>query len=140
MTVLSAQAQAYRLQGALVDQETGIWGYGITGQAMFLQPYTAGRVTETDAEARLRTLIGRNELLAADLDNLEAASNTWRRTFAVPMIALASRGTLNGKDNRLLDQSKRSFDHLRALFAVQNSHLSARGVRRWPPQRYSQHQ
>jgi signal transduction histidine kinase len=127
-SVLPAQAQAYRLQGALVDQETGIRGYGITGQAMFLQPYTAGRVIETDAEARLRTLIGGNELLAADLDNLERASNTWRRTFAVPIIALAGRGPLNGKDNKLLDRSKHSFDHLRTLFAAQNSHLSARAA------------
>ena len=30
--ILPAQAQAYRLQGALVDQETGVRGFGITGR------------------------------------------------------------------------------------------------------------
>ena len=40
-SILPAQAQAYRLQGALVDQETGVRGYGLTGDQRFLQPYTA---------------------------------------------------------------------------------------------------
>src|ERR1700685_627403 len=94
--ILPAQAQAYRLQGALIDQETGVRGMGITGQASFLQPYTAGLATEASAAARLRALIGGNDLLAADLRNLEQAASTWRRDFAMPMIALASRGPLNG--------------------------------------------
>jgi signal transduction histidine kinase len=123
--ILPAQAQAYRLQGALVDQETGIRGLGITGQPSFLQPYTAGLATEASAAARLRTLTGGNPLLAADLRNLEQAAIRWRRDFAMPMITLASRGPLNGKDTGLLDQSKQSFDHLRVLFAAQNSHLAA---------------
>src|SRR5487761_408956 len=38
--VTSAQAQAYRLQAALVDQEIGVRGYAITGDTQFLQPYT----------------------------------------------------------------------------------------------------
>ena len=45
-SILPAQAQAYRLQGALVDQETGVRGYGLTGDQRFLQPYTAGRAIE----------------------------------------------------------------------------------------------
>ena len=123
--ILPAQAQAYRLQGALIDQETGVRGFGITGQRSFLQPYTAGLATEGSAAARLRTLIGGNPLLAADLHNLEQAAITWRHGFAIPMITLASRGPLNGKDTGLLDQSRQSFNHLRVLFAAQNSHLAA---------------
>ena len=122
--ILPAQAQAYRLQGALIDQETGVRGFGITGQPSFLKPYTAGVATETSAAARLRTLIGGSPLLAADLRNIEQAANTWRRDFAMPMITLASRGPLDGKDIGLLDQSKQSFDHLRVLFTAQNSHLA----------------
>ena len=58
-SILPAQAQAYRLQGALVDQETGVRGYGVTGDPRFLQPYTSGRSTEQAAAAGLRTEIGR---------------------------------------------------------------------------------
>jgi hypothetical protein len=55
-TVQPAQAQAYRLQGALLDQETGIRGYGITGDVSFLSPYTSGLATEASAAGQLRAL------------------------------------------------------------------------------------
>ena len=47
----------------------------------------------------------------------------------MPLIALASHGPLGGKDTGLLDRSKQSFDHLRALFAAQNAHLAAAAAR-----------
>ena len=128
-TVLPAQAQAYRLQGALVDQETGVRGYGITGRAPFLTPYTNGLAAEASAAARLRALVGGKQPMAADLTGIEQAASSWRRTYAIPLIALARHGPLGGKDLKLLDQSRQSFDHLRALFAVQNSHLAATGAR-----------
>ena len=40
-SVQPAQAQAYRLQGALVDQETGVRGYAITGHHELLMPLVA---------------------------------------------------------------------------------------------------
>jgi len=133
--ILPAQAQAFRLQGALVDQETGVRGFGITGNRQFLQPYTAGLATETAAAARLRALTGGNRQLSADLAGLERAANAWRRASAGPLIALASRGPLatrgpqGAKDTALLDQSRNSFDHLRALFSAQNAHLAAAAAR-----------
>jgi signal transduction histidine kinase len=127
--ILPAQAQAYRLQGALLDQETGVRGYAITGRKDFLQPYTAGLVTEAAAVRQLRQLIGGNRLLSADLARVEAAANSWRRLYARPLIALASRGPLGPRDLAMLDRSKASFDHLRALFATQNAHLAAAAAR-----------
>src|SRR6266571_297577 len=128
-TVLPAQAQAYRLQGALVDQESGIRGYGISGDARFLAPYTSGLSAEAGAARQLRTLIGRKQPMAADLAGLEQAARGWRRTYAIPLIALARHGPLSGRDLALLDQGKQSFDHLRTLSAVQNSHLAAAAAR-----------
>jgi signal transduction histidine kinase len=120
-----AQAQAYRLQGALVDQETGVRGYAITGDIRFLAPYTSGRAIETSAEARLRSLIGGQQPMAGDLARLERAANAWRHTYALPLINLASHGPLNGHDMAQVTASKQSFDHLRTLFATQNGHLAA---------------
>jgi signal transduction histidine kinase len=122
--VLPAQAQAYRLQAALLDQETGVRGFGITGDPSFLQPYTAGLATETDAASRLLRLIGHDQRLSADLRGIEQAADAWRRSFALPLIALARHGPLNGKDIGLLDSSKRSFDQLRVRFARQNADLA----------------
>ncbi len=124
-SILPAQAQAYRLQGALVDQETGVRGYGITADPRFLQPYTAGRATERAAAAGLRTEIGRTQPLAGDLGRLERAADGWRAAYALPLISRARSGPLNGKDLTLLNHSKSAFDHLRALFAVQNTHLAS---------------
>ncbi len=124
-SILPAQAQAYRLQGALVDQETGVRGYGITADPRFLQPYTAGRATERAAAAELRTEIGRTQPLAGDLGRLERAADGWRAAYALPLISRARSGPLNGKDLTLLNHSKSAFDRLRALFAVQNTHLAS---------------
>ncbi|MGO9220404.1 MAG: sensor histidine kinase, partial [Streptosporangiaceae bacterium] len=124
-SILPAQAQAYRLQGGLVDQETGVRGYGITGDPRFLQPYTAGRATERAAAAELRTEIGRTQPLAGDLGRLERAADGWRAAYALPLISRARSGPLNGKDLTLLNHSKSAFDRLRALFAVQNTHLAS---------------
>ena len=127
--ILPAQAQAYRLQGALLDQETGVRGFGITGRRDFLQPYTAGLAAEAAAAGRLRQLIGGDRQQSADLARIEAAADSWRRSYARPLIALASRGPLGGRDLGLLDRSKHSFDHLRALSAAQNAHLAAAAAR-----------
>ncbi len=127
-SVLPAQAQAYRLQGALVDQETGVRGYGLTGDVRFLQPYTAGRATEQAAAARLRAQIGGNPLLIRDLARIERGAQAWRAGYAIPSINRARHGPLSGNDLAQLDRGKRAFDGLRVLFAAQNSHLAAAAV------------
>ncbi|HEX4060356.1 MAG TPA: CHASE3 domain-containing protein [Streptosporangiaceae bacterium] len=124
-SVLPAQAQAYRLQGALVDQETGVRGFGITGRPDFLQPYTAGLATESAAAAQIKRLADGSKQLSADLTGVEQAADAWRHSYALPLIALARHGPLGGQDLSLLDASKTSFNHLRALFIVQNTHLAA---------------
>ncbi len=126
--ILPAQAQAYRLQGALVDQETGVRGYGLTGDPRFLQPYTAGRATEQEAAARLRALIGGKPPLIRDLARIERAAQAWRAGYAIPSISRARHGPLTGTDLVQLDRGKQAFDRLRVLFAAQDSRLAAAAV------------
>jgi signal transduction histidine kinase len=127
--ILPAQAQAYRLQGALVDQETGVRGFALARQPDFLQPYSAGLATAASAQARLHALIGGNPSLAADLADVQRAAASWRRNYALPLIAQARKGPLSDRQIDLLDASKSSFDHLRALFARQNRELAAAASR-----------
>jgi signal transduction histidine kinase len=124
-SVLPAQAQAYRLQSALIDQETGVRGYGITGDPRFLQPYQAGLSTQASSSARLHALVATFPPLSADLGRIELAARRWRTDYAAPLIALARRGPLGTGNIAALDRSKNSFDHLRILFAAQNSRLAA---------------
>jgi signal transduction histidine kinase len=123
--ILPAQAQAYRLQVGLLDQETGVRGFGVTGRSGFLQPYTAGLATESAAAAGLRKLVGRDAQPAADLSRIERAAAAWRHTYATPLIALARHGPLSGKDLGLLEASGTSFGHLRTLLTAENSDLAA---------------
>lgn len=128
-SVWPAQAQAYRLQGALIDQETGIRGYGITGDARFLRPYHDGLAVEADSVARLRMLIGSAGPLAADLSRIQLAASQWRSAYASPLISRAGRGPLGSHDIGLVEQSKRAFGRLRALFAAENARLAAAAAR-----------
>ncbi len=123
-SILPAQAQAYRLQGALVDQETGVRGYAITGAPQFLQPYATGRVTEQAAAAELHAEIGGKRPLGGDLGRLERAADSWRAGYVLPLISRARSGPLDGQDLTFLKHSKSAFDHLRTLFAAQNTHLA----------------
>ncbi len=127
-SILPAQAQAYRLQGALVNQETGVRGYGLTGDPRFLQPYTAGRATEQAAAARLRAQIGGEPPLVRDLARIERGARAWRAGYAIPSISRARHGALSGSDLAQLDRGKQAFDRLRVLFAAQNSRLAATAV------------
>jgi signal transduction histidine kinase len=127
-SILPAQAQAYRLQGALVDQETGVRGYGLTGDVRFLQPFTAGLATEKAAAAALRAEIDGKKPLTTDLARIERAAQAWRAGYAAPVISRARRGPLSGDDLTLLDRGKAAFDRLRVLFATQNAHLARQAV------------
>src|SRR4051794_29222355 len=48
---------ALRLENALIDQETGVRGWIISGDVSFREPYSLGRAEEDRAYARLDELL-----------------------------------------------------------------------------------
>jgi signal transduction histidine kinase len=60
-----------------------------------------------------------------DLDAIEQAAARWRATYAEPLIARVAPGSPNVVDNATAERGKAEFDRLRALFDVQNDHLTA---------------
>jgi signal transduction histidine kinase len=119
-----ARAEAYRLQTALVNQETGARGYAITADRQFLAPYTAGKEDEADSAARLgRLLAGREELLD-DTRAIQRAAASWRRDYADPLVASVRPGDARRADSRAAGRGKEAFDHIRTLFETQNEHLA----------------
>ncbi|MER6287095.1 sensor histidine kinase [Streptomyces sviceus] len=119
-----AQTEAYRLQAALVDQETGIRGYAITADRQFLDPYTQGKKDETASAARLRAFIGDQPELLADLKAIEGQAADWRRTYAEPLAATVTPGRPKPVDQQKADQGKKEFDQLRTLWDRQNTDLT----------------
>ncbi|MFI1002782.1 ATP-binding protein [Streptomyces galbus] len=124
MDIQPARTEAYRLQAAQVNQETGIRGYAIAADRQFLAPYTQGKQDEARSVRRLRELLdGRPELLA-DLDAVEREADQWRKQFAEPLAASVTPGRPRTLDRRSAERGKVEFDQVRALWTKQNDDLT----------------
>jgi signal transduction histidine kinase len=123
--VSPARVEAYRLQTALVDQETGVRGYAITGDQDFLEPYTRGRAVEDDAARRMRGLVGGIPELVRDLDTLRQASADWRRRYAQQVVDRTKALGGGTPDAATTLRGKQAFDRVRSLSDVQARRLDA---------------
>ena len=122
--VQPAQTEAYRLQAALVNQETGIRGYAIAADKQFLAPYTNGKQDEAHSAARLREQLRDRPQLLAGLRAVERGAADWRRTYAEPLAAAVTPGRPHAVDQSTVDSGKHDFDRLRTLWAAQNADLA----------------
>ncbi|MFE7323636.1 CHASE3 domain-containing protein [Streptomyces sp. NPDC057565] len=120
-----ARSSAFQLQNALLDQETGVRGFALTGDKTFLEPYEAGRRDEQRRIARVRAVVGDEQPFSSDLDRIAEASARWRALNAEPLIAAVRQdGPAADSSTRILE-SKREFDVLRSLYGTQQKHLDA---------------
>jgi signal transduction histidine kinase len=128
-TIDPARLQVQRLDTALVDQETGVRGYALSGQRDFLAPYNQGMTEERNAISALQAVIGQlPPSAAADLKSVTAQARFWRTHYAQPTInqvgqtgkPLVSPDVLTGKAD---------FDALRARIAVLQGDISAARTR-----------
>ncbi len=77
-----ARLAASQLLTSLVDQETGLRGYALTGDKAFLQPYRQGLLDEKRARAELERLILPGDPARIDLLSVDAAITAWRGQYA----------------------------------------------------------
>lgn len=110
------------LENALVNQETGIRGYGLTGRRQFLDPYHDGLTHQQAAAGRLRTLLGHDGPAAQDLARVLDRTEVWQREFARPVAAAPSGGPVR-LALRDAGAGLRSFDAVRAALGTQQHHL-----------------
>nr|WP_054814487.1 CHASE3 domain-containing protein [Nocardia arizonensis] len=124
--VQPATAEAYRLQAALIDQETGIRGFAITADPQFLVPYTRGKQDEANSVARLRGLLADRAPLLEDLDGVQRAAQRWRADYAEQLAAgVPAAGGVPAAEGAATERGKVLFDELRARFTAQNDGLAA---------------
>jgi len=120
-----ARSVSFQLQNALLDQETGVRGFALTGDDSFLEPYEAGKAAERERLTRARELVGGQEQFAKDLDAIEAAARQWRESKAVPLMkTVRDRGPNEAFASAQLRSSKTDFDMLRRAYGTQQDHLS----------------
>ncbi|MGW0785383.1 sensor histidine kinase [Streptomyces sp. NPDC002913] len=118
-----ARSSSFQLQNSLLDQETGVRGYALTGDSTFLEPYEAGMRTETERLDRVRALVGDEEPYAEDLERIARASEQWRALRAEPLIATVRESGPTAASSAPILRSKQEFDALRVLYTTQQSHL-----------------
>ncbi|MEU5548486.1 ATP-binding protein [Micromonospora sp. NPDC047793] len=130
--VLLMQVGPLRVQGqemlnALLDQETGVRGYAVTGDPEDLGPYEQGLAREQATAREIRELSGKYPAIVDDLVVVEQQAQEWRRTVAQPVIDTTnSSGTAAGQA-LLTDESRQRFDELRAsVAALQDEIFTAR--------------
>src|SRR3984885_4354711 len=113
-----AALDAQGLDSALLNQETGLRGYALSGQQDFLAPYTEGLAAETSTLTTLRKLV--TALPAPSAANLETViqqAHTWRIRYAEPLIKqVAASGKPVVSPDILA--GKAYFDALRARLAA----------------------
>ncbi|WP_407642926.1 sensor histidine kinase [Actinacidiphila yanglinensis] len=107
-----ALVAAAQLEDTLVSQETGVRGYGITGQRSFLQPYTDGLAGQRKDTAALRALLGHDTRAVHDLDALLSRTEVWQARIARP-IAAAPPGAPVALATQRADEGKGEFDAVR---------------------------
>lgn len=117
-----ALVASVRMESALINQETGIRGYGITGKREFLKPYQDGTAQQTAAAAELAHLVEGDEHATADLARVRERSERWQATTARPVSEAADPV---GSAARHIEAGKAEFDALRTALADQQVRIQA---------------
>ena len=112
-----AAIQTLQLDASMINQETGIRGYALSGAASFLQPYSSGLAQQRKSEAALRGLTGAVPGARNDLAIVIRRVSDWQVRYATPTIAQVRAA---GKPvlSPTIDQGKAQFDALRTSIAA----------------------
>ncbi|HTZ88625.1 MAG TPA: ATP-binding protein [Solirubrobacteraceae bacterium] len=82
-----ARRVSLTLENALINEETGVRGYALTGESNFLEPYDSGLHAEKAAyrelEAHERTV---GAPLASDVMAVRASADAWRGAYVAPTL------------------------------------------------------
>ncbi|MFJ4715516.1 ATP-binding protein [Streptomyces sp. NPDC088785] len=119
-----ALTASVRLESAVLNQETGIRGYGLTGVAAFKAPYAAGLTEQRTNVARLSELLHADRARLDDLKAVEAALLRWQERFARP-IAATPPGSPSPLATGRAAEGKKAFDALRVAMDRQQERLRA---------------
>ncbi|MGW0802049.1 sensor histidine kinase [Nonomuraea sp. NPDC002799] len=108
-----ARIEAAELQNALLDQETGVRGYLLSGDREFLGPYTQGMTAEQRSTERIAGLVQDRPELLDNLRTIRAEAAAWRTGYVEP--ATAARQAENPISSVTAANGKQSFDRIRTL-------------------------
>ena len=105
------------VMAAMVDQETGIRGFLVSGMENFLEPFVSGQAHFSAAMRDVKQLTADNPTQQERLASIDRHALTWRTTVAERAIALM-RNPLSQEEARRFEASgagKASMDAIRTL-------------------------
>lgn len=105
---------------ALVDAETGLRGYALTGERATLEPYDRARTREVTFASIARGLdgFGADAGLASSAAAADAATDRWFTGYAQPFVARVDADGPGAVDAASIEQGKASFDEVRTEVAA----------------------
>ncbi|WP_306214646.1 sensor histidine kinase [Actinoplanes sp. RD1] len=121
------RAAGERLNTALVDQETGIRGFAISGNEANLKPYTDGLASEREQIATIGRLLGdgdQDDRIRADLAEVEQRVRTWHAEVADPTVdVIRTQGAAAGQA-RIKAGTTTAFDAVRSSIDVMQDDIN----------------
>jgi signal transduction histidine kinase len=120
--VLSAQYMT-----GLINQETGIRGYALSGRKEFLTPFAQGGRAAVVARRGLQAIADTGDVpqLADDLTTIGLRATAWHLLYADPIVLAVGREGAGAADLPRLHQGKALFDDVRAGFRAMDGHVDA---------------
>jgi signal transduction histidine kinase len=116
-----ARSTSYLL-AAVLNEETGVRGYIITGQSSFLQPYHQGLAQDAAELRSLHKLIDTHPKLRRRLHVVERQAELWNDRYAVPAIAAVTAHHM--PSTRMEALGKNDFDKLRNAIGALRAELT----------------
>jgi signal transduction histidine kinase len=116
-----AAVEAETLVSAMVDQETGVRGYALSGDARFLQPYRTGRHATTLALGRLAALDIPE--LRGRVRAVDAAARAWETGYAQPTVAQVRSDPVATRRPAAVLAGKARFDAFRSAVRTLEARL-----------------
>ncbi|MEG3634261.1 sensor histidine kinase [Micromonospora palythoicola] len=121
------RVQSQELLAVLVDQETAIRGYALTGDRDDLAPFDTGRQREQELATSMDQLLAGYPELRDEFGTVRQRAEQWRQAVALPVIAAIETGGAAAGQQLLTDRSRQQFDQIRiAVDVLQNGILEVR--------------
>jgi signal transduction histidine kinase len=115
-----ARRAAAQLLTSLVDQETGLRGFALTGDEQFLAPYRRGLVDEQKKRAELERYVGPRDRARVALLTVDAAIIAWRDQYAALQTSRVNRESTAAT----IRFGQKLFERVRAAFTALDGELA----------------
>jgi signal transduction histidine kinase len=113
------------LEGALVNEETGVRGYVISGEPSFLEPYRDGLAAEAESYREIKTREhATGPRIAADAQAVRASAQSWRGRYVMP--TLRRTAAHQGVSLKASVRGKAMFNQIRSNLARLQSDLTSK--------------